>query len=208
MLDNFIPDGCILLARKIQGSEIWRKPADWLKVWVYILQEVSHGKSRQFPRGSSFFNAKEMAKECGVTKDTIHNFLKWAKSTTLITTRKTTRGVVITVLQYAKYQDLSNYKSHTQNHTSNDTETTQKPHRNHTITKNVRIKECNNNVVFDKSLLRWLQQNGKTEKYAYWLLSEVGNIETIRAAWSKVLAGRKVNAPSEFVEFCKTLIAA
>jgi len=138
MNDQHIPEGCILLARKLQDSDIWGKPSDWLKVWIYFLQGVNHGSHKQFKRGENFFNIVEMAKDCGVSRHTIYHFIKWAKSATLITTRKTTRGVVLTVLNYDKYQTLGNYSNDTNNDTSGETETKQKRYRNDTINKYVK----------------------------------------------------------------------
>ena len=126
--NSFIPDGCILLARKLQYSDIWKKPADWLKIWIYILQEVNHSDGKQFPRGSNFFNVKDVARECGVSHHSIYKFLKWAKSATLVATRKTTRGVVVSVVNYAKYQTLDNYKSDTRGDMGSETEAKQKRH--------------------------------------------------------------------------------
>lgn len=108
---NHVPDGCILLARKMQDSEIWKKPADWLKIWIYILQEVNHSDRKQFKRGENFFNLIDVARDCGVSRHSVYKFIKWAKSATLLATQKTTRGVVISVLNYDRYQNLENYKS-------------------------------------------------------------------------------------------------
>lgn len=63
----------------------------------------------------------------------------------------------------------------------------------------------NNNVVFEKSFLRWLRQHGKKESYAQWIASNIAPIEIISKAWSKVLGGYKVVSPSDFIELCKTL---
>ena len=34
--------GAIQIARSIQDSDIWNKPSDWLKIWMYILMYVNH----------------------------------------------------------------------------------------------------------------------------------------------------------------------
>lgn len=60
-----------------------------------------------------------------------------------------------------------------------------------------------NNYVVPKSLQRWLKQNGKGKGYEHWLIEECG--DTIEIAWKKVLAGRSVNSPADFVDLCKTL---
>lgn len=47
---------------------------------------------------------------------------------TMITTTKTTRGMVITILNYDKYQNPKNYESHNEAHNENSTKPTVTPH--------------------------------------------------------------------------------
>jgi len=110
-MDNEIIDGgFILLSRKILCSEIWRKPPEYLKIFLYILLKVNH-KDGLFPRGSNFFNFSE-EKPNGVTINQIYKFLSWAKSekVRILATQKTTRGVVIKVNNYEHYQTADNYE--------------------------------------------------------------------------------------------------
>lgn len=60
-------------------------------------------------------------------------------------------------------------------------------------------------VVFEKSFLRWLNQQGKKENYARWIVDNICPIEVVKKAWTKVLGGKSVSSPSDFVELCKTL---
>jgi len=199
-----IPDGCILLARKVQASGIWEKPSDWLKIFIYILQEVNHKGNTHYERGTNFFNLRDVASDCGVSRNIVYHFIKWGKSAKLLATRKTTRGVVIYVLNYDKYQTLDNYKSDTKSDTSSETEAKQKRNRSDTINKNGKNgKNEKNTTVVDKKLLRWLKQNNKGKGYTDWIYREYG--DTVEIAWAKVLAGHKVNCPSDFVELCKTM---
>lgn len=109
-----IQGGYILLARNIIESQIWQKPAEYLKVWIYILTLVSYKKTKKNDLGEYVFNFKQ-AKIPGVTTYQIYEFLRWAKtlnstdSTTQITTQKTTRGTRLKVTKYAYYQDVKNY---------------------------------------------------------------------------------------------------
>lgn len=110
-MDNDIIDGgCILLSRQILKSEIWRKPPEYLKIFLYILLRVNH-KDGMFPRGSNFFNFSD-EKPSGVTKDQIYKFLAWSKreDVNILATQKATRGVIIKVNNYDRYQTLENYK--------------------------------------------------------------------------------------------------
>lgn len=145
-MDKNIDGGCVLIARKILFSDIWKKPSDYLKIWFYILTKVNH-KNKLFERGSNFFNwAEEINNFSGISKNTIVNCIKWLKSTEQITTEKTTRGMVIKVNNYETYQNLDNYRvqheiqHEVQNEYSSDTEQVQYEYS--TINNNVRMKEC------------------------------------------------------------------
>lgn len=131
--------GYILLSRTLTESEIFHKPAEWLKVWIYILQKVNF-KDAYFERGENFFNMQDIARDCGVSYNSVNKFLVWARKNEMLATRKTTRGVVIKVLGYAKYQDPNFYESNTES----KTEAKQKQNRSNTIKeegKNERMKE-------------------------------------------------------------------
>lgn len=112
--ENETLDGCILMARKILLSEIWNKPPAYFKIFFYILTKVNYSDTKLFPRGTGFFNFKK-EQIPGVTQNQVYEFLRWAKtlsygdSTTQITTQKTTRGIVIKVNNYNKYQNWETY---------------------------------------------------------------------------------------------------
>ena len=198
-----IPYGCILLARKIKHSDIWlKKPSWWLKVWEYILMEVNHA-NKEFPRGQNFFTREQIHTNCHLGRDkvkvaSVDNVIRWlrmqkssrncvdGKSTTQITTQKTTRGIIITVCNYNTYQNIKSYKNDTTNETVDETKTTQKRDRNDTITKE--CKECNNvnkEIYKEKGLLRekrfneiWAKypkRDGRKSAYKHFLASVVND---------------------------------
>jgi len=107
-----IPDGYILLARKIMENELWlTKPALWYKTWTYILMKVNHTPSKLCPKGTGLFlwkNVKDANPE--LTSDIWYNLIKWLKQAEMITARKTARGLFIDVLNYELYQDKNNFK--------------------------------------------------------------------------------------------------
>lgn len=144
-MDNEIIDGgCILLSRQILNSDIWKKPPEYLKIFLYILLRVNH-KNELYPRGSNFFNFSDQ-KPDGVTLNQIYKFLSWARSekVQILATQKSTRGVVIKVNNYDRYQTLDNY--YRQDIRQNDGRTTagQRQDSGRTINKNERMKELNN----------------------------------------------------------------
>lgn len=138
-----IDGGCIFLARKIIESDIWRnKPAWWLKVWLYLLVRVNHTEKGKINRGQGFFRLEEIRENCqlfDVKTVSIDNVIKWLKSTTQITTQKTTRGMLITICNYDSYQYIKNYEA---THKTIQ-ETTTELQGNYTICKNERINKEN-----------------------------------------------------------------
>lgn len=137
-----IPNGCVLLARKIEESPIWNsKPSWWLKVWIHILTKVNHKKQAGFDRGENFFSRKSIHESCclrneNIKQETVDNVLRWLKRTTQITTRKTTRGQIIKVVNYDRYQNIDNYRHDTKDDRPDETGTRQERDGNETINNN------------------------------------------------------------------------
>ncbi len=114
----YIPNGATLWARQTIESEIFRnKPDKWFKIWFYIVQRANHTDTKQFKRGSNFFKYDWIMANCGATKDQIKHCVEYLKHAQMIHTQKAIRGFVVSVLNYNKYQELKNYKSHTKSHT-------------------------------------------------------------------------------------------
>ncbi len=132
-------NGAFFVARQIFTSNIWKdKPASWKVIWIYILGQVNHKDNGKFKRGEGFFNLTEERKQIGIdiTYNQIREFLRYSKSHKMINTTKTTRGIVIKVLNYNKYQTLNNYQNTTENTTQNKVKTQPKHNGNTTINKN------------------------------------------------------------------------
>lgn len=98
-------DGWMKLHRKILHSSIFKKKAEYLKIFIYILCKVNHADGL-FRKGSNFFNFKEEIREIpNVSLNQVYEFIRWAKKEEMITTQKTTRGVIIKVTNWELYQD-------------------------------------------------------------------------------------------------------
>jgi len=132
--------GCILISRSLLYSDIWFKPAEYWKIFTHILARVNHSGNKLYQRGENFFNFSE-EKIPHVSKNQIYDFLRWAKhpKIAILTTRKTTRGIVVKVNNYNIYQDLANYKFQDKLQHSSNTAPTQLQNNSNTI-----IKECKN----------------------------------------------------------------
>lgn len=134
--------GATLWARKTLESDIFfSKPDKWFKIWFFLVQIANHTDGKQILRGECLTSYPEIIEATGAKRDQVDGFLRWAKRTTAITTRKTTRGMIIKLLKFDKYQDLENYKTDTKN----DSKTEVKPKRNRNETDMIQENDNNDN---------------------------------------------------------------
>lgn len=141
-----IEKGATIWARQTIESEIfYSKPDKWFKIWFYIIYRVNHKEKKQFKRGTCFTTYKEISQYTKANKNEIDHCIRWLKSATMITTQKATRGFILNVVNYDKYQDLDNYKSDTESDNKSDLKATQKRHY-----KQECKNEKNNTKVLDK----------------------------------------------------------
>lgn len=170
--DRKIKGGWTIWARQTLESDVFlNKPAMWFKIWFYLVNRMHFVDNGQYLRGQRFLKYEWIAEGTGATKHQIHEFFQWAKNTyqniqikqgdsinqshsvesfPMLTTQKTTRGMVVTVCKYEFFQDFGNYENHTENHRK----TTHKPHTNHTILKEVKEdKEVKYNIKEIKTIV-------------------------------------------------------
>lgn len=104
--------GYTLWARKTVKSEIFlSKPDKWFKIWFYVVSRVNWENVDKFDRGSCHLSNAEIAIKTGASLDQVKKALAFMRSQSMISTRRSTRGYLIKVLNYAKYQDVATYKS-------------------------------------------------------------------------------------------------
>lgn len=174
MPKKFIRGGYILLSRRLIESEIWDKPPMYLKVWIYILTKARHKAADRYSRGEMLISIPELQEACShrvgyrvekPKKHEIDNILRWLRragegqhgydseehtNTPMITTTKTTRGMVVKVHNYNVYQDPKNYEYDSEYDNENDNATTAHTtmlrQGSDTIHKNVKNVEEGNNA--------------------------------------------------------------
>lgn len=128
-------EGFIALSRKIVDSELFSKPPLYLKVWIYLLTKAQHQDYKMLKRGQLFVSIPELQDACThyignrkvkPSKDQIFNILEYFRkqpepnaesneNKPMITTAKTTRGLIVNIEKYSLYQDFSNYETNTEN---------------------------------------------------------------------------------------------
>ena len=140
-------NGAFLIARKLLQSNLWaEKPSTWTKIFIYILSNVNHSDNGRFKRGQGFFNFSAEKKFIGIdiTDDVIKKFISFARESGFLSTTRSTRGNVVTVLNYNHYQQLYNYSS-----TTNGTREAREEHERSTpIHKNERNETNGSNNTF------------------------------------------------------------
>lgn len=162
-----VEGGYILLSRKIIESDIWEKPPIYLKVWMYILTKAQHKPYKNLERGELLVSIPELIEVCSYkvgyrtekpSKTQIFNVLEWLRSSDegsheddakepMIETTKTTRGMVVKVLNYNVYQDPKVYERNDANNDEDATNGTMPERQADTINKNGKNEK---NVKKDK----------------------------------------------------------
>ena len=153
-MEALIPGGYYMKARKIQESAIMHAPPHIREIWDLFLCRACHSDNKYLQRGQLRITYKEIREDLhwmvGWRKMTYSKWdcekaLKWLKKATMITTRKTTVGMVVTICNYDTYQTPANYESHT---IAPLPKATRKPQTTDTIYKNV--KNDKNNIYISQ----------------------------------------------------------
>lgn len=165
--NNHINGGYILVARKILESEIMSgSPLQrWLFIW--FLLKANHKDWNNLKRGQLFTTIDRMREAMTYrigyravkpSRGQIRRAYEGLTKSTMISTMKSIRGMIITIRNYDKYQNPKNYEAHTEEHNESST----------TILKGAHYKqECKNKekeyisseskdskqiIVFDKEI--------------------------------------------------------
>lgn len=138
-------------------SEIWEQEPWRLKAWLYMLLEANHkdDDQKRLQRGELLvpsikdFNEKlRWRKGCvwmkPPTVEATKEFWQWLRQQGMVTTRRTTRGTIIKILNFAEYQGMA---ADREIPTVTAAAATEEPPRNHrqppTIDNNETIQELN-----------------------------------------------------------------
>ena len=158
-----IEGGAFQVARKIFESELWlKKPAIWKVIWIYILGKVNHEPYKGLGEGEGFFNFSEEIRDIGIdcTPDKIKKFLRYARESSMIRTERSTRGMIVKVLNYKDYQDLTNYRG-----TSKSTREAREKHERSTPINN---NYNNYNNSLKENLIK--EKKSEEEEYEKWVI--------------------------------------
>jgi len=143
------PTGSIITARKMIESDIFlKKPAEWFKIWFFLLNRVNFKDHKQYKRGECLTSYEEIMRYTRASKAQIDHFIRYAKSATMIATRKATRGFYVKVLKFAEYQDKIKTKQEPKATQKATAKAKQKRHKSDTIKNNDNKNKNDNNNIF------------------------------------------------------------
>ena len=192
-----IEGGATIWARQTIDSEIfYNKPDKWFKIWFYIVNRVNHKDNKRFKRGACFLKYDWIMNATGANKNQVKHCVAFLKATSMLATRKATRGFNVEVVKYKDFQNLNNYKSHTERNTKG----TQKEHKSHTINKNVKngknVKKVHSLFDFWNSLKIIVHKNIK---------GKVGN-RTFKGCLEQALKDNTEETIKEAMQNYKTIL--
>lgn len=120
-----IEGGFYLKARKIQESAIMHAPPHVREIWDWLLLKAMWKDGDWLERGQVLTSYQEIRDGLSwrigyrterYSKWDCEKAMKWLTKEQMVTTAKTTRGLIITVLHYSLYQNPDNYESHNVSH--------------------------------------------------------------------------------------------
>ena len=122
-----IPGGYYLKARKTKDSAIAKAPPHVREIWDYLMREAFYKDGRELKRGQLLRTYRQIItdlswhigwRKCSYKTYHCEFAMKWLKKEGMITTRKTTRGLIITICNFDHYQTPENYESHKEKSTN------------------------------------------------------------------------------------------
>jgi len=106
-----INKGFTLWARQTIDSEIFfYKPAMWFKIWFYLVNAVNHTDNKLFKRGEGLITYADIIAKTKATPTQVQKCLDFLQRDYMIDQRRTVRGNIKIVLNYATFQDVGSYK--------------------------------------------------------------------------------------------------
>lgn len=159
-----IPGGYILQPRCIDNSFIAGAPPHVREIWSYLLRKANHqprkASGKLLDRGQLWTSyaqiISDLSWKVGYRKESykrhhIETAMKLLTAHTMITTTKTTRGMIVTVCKYDYYQSPKNYETDSET----DNETDNEPTGINKKVKNDKKDNAQNDVFRDSDFLKF-----------------------------------------------------
>ena len=116
-----IQGGYYIKARCIQEASIATQPPYVREIWDWLIKEANHADNGEIKRGMCLRSYKDIQdglkwfigwRKMQYAKWQCEKATLWLTKEAMIATRKTTHGLIFTLVNYEKYQDGSNYESY------------------------------------------------------------------------------------------------
>jgi hypothetical protein len=117
------PGGFVLLARKTLESDLMQMTPQAFKLFFWMILRANFKDRDKLKRGQLLTTIEDM-REAGSyligyrkqkpSRDQIRSCYEALAKATMITTTKTTRGMIVTILNYDRYQSVSSYEAHSE----------------------------------------------------------------------------------------------
>ena len=143
MSQNRIKGGYCILARCIDESEIAAASPCTRELWNWLIRKANWSDGKKLKRGQVLTTYNDISDALSwkvgfrVSRYSMHEIeaaMKTIRRLSMVTTTKTTQGMLITICNYDKYQNPNNYEDHNEDHNEDHTKTT-------LYQKNKRIEE-------------------------------------------------------------------
>lgn len=114
-----IEGGFYIKARKIMNSEIMKKPPAVRELWDHLIMKAQHADFISLKRGQLYTSIPEIREDLswfiGYRKETysekqMRGAMKVLTEGGMITKRKATHGMLVTICNYELYQGVKNYE--------------------------------------------------------------------------------------------------
>ena len=120
-----IDGGYYIKARCIQESEIQHAPPHVREIWDWFIMKANHAPYKKY--GNSFDRGQLLCTYADI-QDALHwkigwrkktyskgdceTAMKWLKKRVMVATRKTTKGMIVTICNYSRFQNPKNYETY------------------------------------------------------------------------------------------------
>ena len=107
-------DGWIKMHRKIENNPIVCKDNDYFRVWHHLLYSATHKSQHvifdnekiELLPGQYITGRKQIAEKCNISESKAERILKWFESDHQIEQQKSTKGRLITIVNWNLYQNI------------------------------------------------------------------------------------------------------
>jgi hypothetical protein len=130
--------GYILLYRSLLETPLFKnKPAAWLKIWLYILLQANwresvfrprQGEPITVPAGSLVTSLEKLGTHAALSKEHARRCLDYLERTRAVTLQRTHHWTIVTIVNWATYQQSDDAAHHTGHHASHHAESERATH--------------------------------------------------------------------------------